>query len=158
MPTPDFTTNLHRIYDEVLTKGELDACDELIAADCVGQDPTHPEVHGASGFKQYVTELRTAYPDLRFAIEETCASGNTVVTRFRAAGTNKGPLPGGIPATGKTSTNMGVSMVHFDASGKAKDWFVTWDTLGDAIQLGLVPDLRQAVPATAPTTQPTLQG
>jgi len=149
MSTLDYTAAIRRVFDDVLTRGELDAIDELISAECVGQDPSHPAVRGPSGFKDYVTELRTAFPDLRCTIEEICASGNTVVTKYTATGTNKGPLPGGIPATGKTSSITGISLVHFDASGKAKDWFVTWDTLGDMIQLGLIPDVRQGVPAGA---------
>lgn len=159
MPAPDYTASVRRVFDEVLNKGELDACDELFTADCAGQDPTYPSVRGASGFKQYAAEIRRAFPDIRFTIDEICASGNTVVTRYTATGTNKGPLPGtGLPPTGKTVRINAIVIGHLDASGKYKDWFSTWDTLGQMVQLGLIPQMTQVMPTSAPAGQPTLQG
>lgn len=159
MPAPDYTANVRRVFDEVLNKGELDACDELFTADCAGQDPTNPSVRGASGFKQYVAEIRRAFPDIRFTIDEICASGNTVVVRYTVTGTNKGPLPGtGLPPTGKSATLTPITMIHFDASGKSKDWFSTWDTLGQMVQLGVIPQMAQMVPASGQAEQPTIHG
>lgn len=159
MPAPDYTAHTRRVFDEIWSKGELDAVDELFTPDCVGQDPLHPSVHGASGFKQYITEIRTAFPDFHITLDEICASGNTVVTRYTATGTNRGPLPGvGFPPTGKVSTTTGLILAHFDTSGKIKDWFATWDTLGQMVQLGVVAAPTQTIPPPVPPSQPTLQG
>lgn len=139
-----------RVFEDILTKGELDAADELFTADCAGYDPLAGEVRGASGFKRYAEELRKAFPDLRFTIHEIVAQSETVVTHYTATGTHRGPLPGtGIPPTGKTSTITGIVIGHVDAGDKYRDWFAAWDTLGQLRQLGIVP--QAALPTTSQT-------
>ena len=45
--------------------------------------------------------LRTAFPDLRFTIEELVTEGDTVAGRLTTRGTYQGPLMG-IPPTGRS--------------------------------------------------------
>ncbi len=137
MPTQDFTAQTRQIYEDVLNKGELDAADDLLAKNCVGHSGSE-EIRGPEGFKQFVQGFRTAFPDLRFTIEEIVSQGTTVVTRYTSQGTQRGPLQG-IAPTGKTATLTGISIGHFGPDGKLSEWFLNFDELGLLRQLGVVP-------------------
>lgn len=137
MPTQDFIAQTRQIYEDVLNKGELDAADDLLAKNCVGHSGSE-EIRGPEGFKQFVQGFRTAFPDLRFTIEEIVSQGTTVVTRYTSQGTQRGPLQG-IAPTGKTATLTGISIGHFGPDGKLSEWFLNFDELGLLRQLGVVP-------------------
>jgi steroid delta-isomerase-like uncharacterized protein len=145
MPTQDFTAQTRQIFEEVLNKGELDVADDLLAKNCVGHSGSE-EIRGPEGFKQFVQGFRTAFPDLRFTIQEIVAQGNTVVTRYTSKGTQRGPLQG-IAPTDKTATLTGISIGHFGPDGKLSEWFLNFDELGLLRQLGVVP---AGMPATMP--------
>jgi predicted ester cyclase len=44
----------------------------------------------AEGIKQVVGNLRTAFPDLKFTIEDLVGEGDKVCARLTASGTHKG--------------------------------------------------------------------
>ena len=156
MPRLDPVATAHRFFEDILTRGELDAADDLLTADCAGHEALVGEVRGASGFKRYTEELRRAFPDLRFTIHEIVAQSETVVTHYTATGTHLGPLPGtGIPPTGKSFSITGFVLGHVDTSNKFRNWFATWDTLGQMQQLGIVP--QATLPSSAQTPQPGTQ-
>ena len=80
-----------RFFEELWNGGELTVADELIAAEHVhhvgGQELSGPEaVRGA------VTWLRTAFPDLRFEIDDLMSDEDRVALRWTASGTHLGPL------------------------------------------------------------------
>jgi len=87
--------------------------------------------------KQFVSMYLTAYPDTHFTIEDQIAEGDTVVTRWTARGTHKGPLMG-IPPTGKQVTVTGISIGRV-VNGKTVEGWSNYDTLGMMQQLGVVP-------------------
>ncbi len=93
-----------RLYDEVWNKGNLEAVDELLGFDFKNHDAPNPFLpdggNDREGLKKLVTAYRTAFPDVRFMIEDQLADGDKVVTRWSATGTSTGPL-GPIPATGR---------------------------------------------------------
>ncbi len=85
-----------------------------------------------------VLRYRTAFPDLRFTIEDLVAEGETVVVRWSARGTNTGELDE-IEPTGKYVEISGISIARF-AGGKMVEGWVNWDMYGMLKQLGLVPE------------------
>ena len=123
---------------DIFNTGELDAADDLIAADFVGHDPALPEpLRGVDAFKMQVAGYRAAFSDLQFTVEEQVAEGDRVVTRWTATGTHDGDLLG-IAPTGTMGTTTGIS-INRVADGKvAEDW-TNWDALGLMQQLGAVP-------------------
>ena len=85
---------VRRIFEEVWNQGKLDVIDDIYAADFVDHMPGSPDIHGPEGFKQFVNMYRTAFPDIKFTIEDQIAEGDKVVNRFTFTGTHKGELMG----------------------------------------------------------------
>jgi ketosteroid isomerase-like protein len=79
-----------RYYDEIMNGANLDTIDELLSPDFIFTIPTHPEpYHGPEGFKQLVTMLHGAFPDVHLTVEHLIAEGDTVVGHWTGSGTHK---------------------------------------------------------------------
>jgi len=127
-----------RILDEVFNQGREEVADELIAPEAIGHDPALPEpTRGPEGLKQNAATYRGAFPDLRVGIDDQCAEGELVCTRWTAKGTNTGDF-WGMAATGKQATITGITIDRI-AGGKIVESWTNWDTLGMLQQLGVVP-------------------
>ena len=79
--------------------------------------------------------FRTAFPDLKYSVNQEIAEGDTVVQYVTASGTMKGDF-GGMKATGKSATWEEVRVV---AMSKAVEHWGVLDQLGMLQQLGLAP-------------------
>ena len=128
---------LRRDLEEVWNQGNLDAIDELFAADVILHEAPPGALSGAEGVKQVVAGYRAAFPDLHFTIEDLIAEGDRVVNRWSLTGTHKGELMG-IPPSGKQVTSTGISIVRI-ADGKIVEIWGASDQLGLMQQLGAVP-------------------
>lgn len=136
-------TNVRRLFDELWSKGNLAVADELIAPTYTHHDASTADVgRGPESEKKRVTLYRTAFPDLRFTIEDTIAEGETVVARWTCRGTHRGDL-NGIAPTGKQFAISGVSIARF-VGGKMAEGWINWDALGLMQHLGVVPELGKA--------------
>ncbi len=58
-----------RLIREVWNKGNLSIAGELVATNHVSHDPAIGHEDGLEGFKNHVTRVRTAFPDIEFKIE-----------------------------------------------------------------------------------------
>ena len=125
---------MHRMYEEVLNKGNIDLMDELTAVGFISHEvpPDYP-----GGFKQYWTDFRVAFPDLHFTIDDTIAEGDKVVCRCTMRGTHRGEFMG-IPATGKQVEVEGIDIAYF-REGKGVEHWASYDELGMMQQLGVIP-------------------
>jgi steroid delta-isomerase-like uncharacterized protein len=132
-------TIVRRYWEEVWNKGNFAVVDELIAADFDGHPlPSDPDFgRGPAGQKQLVSMYRTAFPDVRMAIEDMTAEGDRVVVRWTARGTNTGEMMG-MPATGKPARVTGM-FVNRIAAGKIAEGWGNFDALGMLQQLGVIP-------------------
>jgi steroid delta-isomerase-like uncharacterized protein len=127
-----------RLIEEVWNGRKLELVDELLAPTFTNHDPSTPDMGtGPEAYKTLVKLYTTAFPDLRFSIEEMIANEGTVVTRWKSSGTHKGDLQG-IPPTNQTITVEGVTINHIE-NGKILDQYVSWDALGMMRQLGVAP-------------------
>ena len=133
----DVGTLSRRIFDEVWNKRNLDIADELIADEFVTHDPRGTTQKGPQGYKEFVREYTTAFPDLHFTIDDMVADESTVATRWTVTGTHRAPLYG-IPATGRNVTMSGVVYSKFK-NGKFVVSYSFWDSLSLMKQLGVVP-------------------
>ena len=86
---------VRRANDELLNKGNLDYADEVFATDYGDRGP--------EGIKEFVTGLRTAFPDLHVTVGEFVVSGERVGWLRTHRGTHKGEFMG-VPASGKAVT------------------------------------------------------
>jgi steroid delta-isomerase-like uncharacterized protein len=126
-----------RIWEEVWNRGNIGVADQLVAANIVLHDPAQTFEPGLAGFKKHVTEVRAAFPDIHFTVEDMVVEGDNVVSRWSAQGTHRGDFLG-VPATGQRVTVTGIVVSHY-AGGKNVETWSNWDTLGLLQQLGVVP-------------------
>jgi len=124
-----------RAFEEVWSQGKLDVIDEILTADFVGHIAGSPGIQGPESYKQFATMYRTAFPDLKFTVEDQIAEGDKVVNRWTFTGTHKGELMG-IPPTGIQVTGIDIYRI---AGGKILEAWVNGDALGMWQQLGAVP-------------------
>ena len=133
---------VRRLYEEV-NKGNLAIVEELISTDFVLHHPLSPEVlRGPEGFKQLVTRLQTAFPDLSIAAEDMLAEGDKVAVWFTVRGTHQGVLLD-MPPTDKPVNLTGVAMYRV-AGGKIIEDRVAEDLLALMQQLGAFPARGQS--------------
>jgi predicted ester cyclase len=126
-----------RIPLEVLNNKQLALLEELV--DPAGVDhaapPGMPETFETT--KQFLGMLLSAFPDLRYTLEDEIAEGDKVVQRALVSGTMKGDFIG-IPATGKHANWTEIHIVRF-AGGKIVEHWAAIDQLGMLQQLGVIP-------------------
>jgi steroid delta-isomerase-like uncharacterized protein len=135
-----------RVMDELWTKGNLAAIDQLYSDNCVFHDLGSPEdIRGHEGLKQFARMWRTALPDLQCKAEDVLAEGDEVAIRWVAQGTHKGDLMG-IAPTGKKVTFRGIQMQRI-SKGRIEEEWVAFNTLGMLQEIGALPQLGQ--PAAA---------
>jgi steroid delta-isomerase-like uncharacterized protein len=134
---------VRRLFEDVWNKGSMPVADELFAPTYAHHDSSTPDFgRGPESEKKRANLYRTAFPDVRFTIEDLIAEGETVTARWSCRGTHKGDL-NGIAATGKQFSIIGVSNARF-TNGKMVEGWVNWDALGLMQQLGVVPELGKA--------------
>ena len=140
MSTEDNKALVRRGY-EALNQRNWAAFEELVTPDLVLHNASMT-IQGFEAYKQFVSMYFTAFPDLRFTIEDMIAEGDTVVARQTARGTHQGELMG-IPPTGKQVSTTGINIFRF-ANGKGVEEWFNGDDLGLLQQLGVVPAPGQA--------------
>ncbi len=152
---------VHRLFNEVVNRGNLDLTREIIAQDAIIYTPHSPEpLRGPAPWAQVVGQLRTAFPDLHVTIEDLIEENDRVVTRLTACGSHLGDLMG-IPPTGRTAT---WTVAHFQRlrDGYIIEDRVVADLLGLMIQLGVVslpmPESPIAEPTWGESLPPTGSG
>ena len=129
-----------RYYEECnAIKGNPAKLEAMIDAffdpDFVGHTPT-----GDTNFerhKQHRAALYTAFPDLKWTVEDMIAEGAKVAVRFRVCGTQKEAYQG-IPPTERLINVTGVAIYKIAGGKLTEDW-AFMDTLGIMTQLGVVP-------------------
>jgi predicted ester cyclase len=127
---------IERIPLEVFNKDNFGLIDELVA-DTFVEHTTQPGVAPTrAGFKQSAIELKKAFPDLRYTIEDSIESGDRIVHRLTARGTMKNDYMG-MRATGKpaTWTEFHIGRV---VNGRLTEHWGLVDQLGLLVQLGVI--------------------
>jgi predicted ester cyclase len=150
MSVEDNKAKVRAFYEEAVNKGALAAVDDLVApmeiahysGGAVGQNtPT--------SVKKWVTDIRSAFPDIHVTIEDLIADGDKLVNRVTYRGTHNGelndPVWGRIAPTGKQITWMAIAINRF-ADGKSVE---AWDLMDDSgiwQQLALIPAPKPSSP------------
>ncbi len=130
---------VQRWFDEVWNNGNIEAIDELFAADGVayGLGEAGKDVRGAQGFKPFVQRIRGAFPDIHITVNDTISEGDKIAARFSATMTHTGDDLG-FPATGKQVTVSGMSFTRI-ANGQIVEGWNNWDIYGMMQQLEAEP-------------------
>jgi steroid delta-isomerase-like uncharacterized protein len=133
----DHAATIRRMYD-LLSAGDIDGFGDLIADDFVEHEETPGLEPTKEGVKQFFHMYRAAFPDLRMEPQDVLASGDKVVARARATGTNQGEFMG-MPATGKSVDVQLIDIIRFGDDGLAREHWGVFDALGMMQQLGAIP-------------------
>ena len=85
MSTGANTAQLHRLTDEVLTRHNLAALDEIFHADDVEDEPPPGMGPGRDGLRQWLAGWIAAFPDVRWTVEEQIADEDRVLEPIHLA-------------------------------------------------------------------------
>ena len=129
------TATCQQTWIDGLNRGDVSVADNAFASDCVIHINGSPDRGlNVAGFKQMLSGLLAAFPDLRITIEDQIVAGNGVATRWVAEGTNSGPF-GNVPATGRRVRVDG-QILDRVADGRVAERWEQWDQAGMMQQLG----------------------
>jgi steroid delta-isomerase-like uncharacterized protein len=125
-----------RIWIEGLNRGDPSTADQAFNKDCVIHISGQAEpFRGTEGWKQYLQGFLTAFPDLKFVMEDQVVAGDKVAHRWSCTGTHTGPL-GPVPPTGKKAKIDGL-IIDRVVNGKVQERWEQFDNAGLMRQLGL---------------------
>jgi steroid delta-isomerase-like uncharacterized protein len=151
MTTAELKTRTLEGFERMFNQGDLDYVDTAVAPNAID----HQEPEGtdfAAHLKHVISTLRTAFPDLRFEIQELIGEADVVACRSTMSGTHQGPLRigpmAGLPVNGTRIEVPHMHFFHYDDEGRLTDLWHVWNTLMLARQLGApAPDLSISSPA-----------
>jgi predicted ester cyclase len=121
----------------------LAVVDEIAAPDTLLKYSLHAPRRGRDDIKAFMTDFRTAFPDLNFrGTADLIAEGDTVVGRWEGGGTHTGPafndLVGSLPpATGRTMRFTGTTVLKV-IDGRIAEEVGLDDGVTALTQLGLL--------------------
>jgi predicted ester cyclase len=136
--------SLERRWIKEWNKGKaaiMAAIDELFATDYVEHGGGGEETHGLKDYKQSISELFSAFPDIHFTLDDMVVEGDKAAVCFTFSGTHKGEFKGILP-TGKKWKMWGIYIDRI-VGGKFVESWVRYDTLGWMQQLGLISTSEQ---------------
>jgi steroid delta-isomerase-like uncharacterized protein len=128
------TALVERFFEEVWNKGNLDLVDELFTPDFEEHNAPPGAMRGHKGYKASVNMFRSAFPDIKFSLDQVLAEDHRVALRLTGRGTHKGNFMG-IPPSGKQVTFSGMTFIHIK-DGKFSDRWGISDMPGLLMQLG----------------------
>jgi steroid delta-isomerase-like uncharacterized protein len=126
-----------RFFAEIVNEGRLEVLHELLAEDFVEHETVPGAPEGREAVSWFVTQFRSAVPDLRAELEDPIVQGDKLVARSTWSGTHEGDLFG-MPATGKRFRMNVIDIVRFDGDRVVEHWGVG-DLAGMMEQVGLAP-------------------
>jgi len=126
---------IRTFIEEVINQGRLERTDEFVIEDFVELDPFPGQAPGREGLKAVILQMRSAFPDIHWAVDEMVAEGDKLVTRFTWTGTHQGEFLG-VSATGRPVSIKGI-VVDTLEGGKMVDSRMLLDVLGMMMQLGM---------------------
>ena len=144
MSAEDNVAVVERINEEAFGQGRPEVADECLAESFVEHNPMPGFGTDRDGFKQLVTTLHQAFPDLDITVEDRVVQGDKVVERWTCVGTHEGDFMG-IPATHNRVTVEGIDISRLEGGKVAEHW-TQMDSMAMMQQLGAIPS-EQGAPA-----------
>ena len=122
-------------FEEVWTKGRVEAIDEMMAPNCVVHG-LGPQAQDIQAFKRFHAGYRNAFPDITITVDQTVAEGDLVAVRWSGAATHSGDGLG-FRATNLPAKLSGMVFARIE-NGKLVEGWNNFDQLGMLQQLGVV--------------------
>lgn len=134
--TSDPIAIARRCFDDIISKGDVEAADEVLAHDVTFTTVSGEVLRGRREFQNFAMQLRGAFPDIRFDFTEAFTDGERVCIRFLMRGTFLSTTMGLLP-TGEEFAVSGIDTFRV-VDGKVTEIHASYDTLGQMQQLGAV--------------------
>lgn len=118
---------IEQYFDRVWSAGDLEAQEQLIAADYTGYwlIAGMPVRRGRSSHQAWLANIRAGFPDARYIIHDLVVDGERAVARVTLTGTHSGPMAGR-PPTGVHAAADQIFMFHI-ANGQICEEWVSFD-------------------------------
>lgn len=129
---------MRRFYEELWSRGNLEAIPELVAEDFVDHQAPVGQTSGREELAGLVLMWRTGFPDMQETVEDLISEGDKVTGRFLMRGTHRGEFMG-IAPTGRSVTMSGIDIVRI-ANGKISEFWYAEQMLELMQQLDAAPD------------------
>ena len=143
--------DLAKKWTDAFNRHDARAVASYYAQDCVAYDPFYPEpLRGRAAVEKDSADFFRAFPDLRIEVIDIFEKGDRAAGEIRMTGTNSGPLAtpmGEVPATGKRLDLRGVLVGKINAENLIVEERRYYDTGTLMQQLGLAPQMAEAVAA-----------
>lgn len=141
VPNSDHEQIVERWYEDLFTRGDLSAVDELVAPDFVaygaGSDGRTIETRGPSAFREWLRWYLSAFTDREWTVHDVISEGDKVVARYSGWATYRGGLLG-IPPTNRRVMESGILIYRIESS-KVKELWSEMSDLQVVMQLGAFP-------------------
>ena len=134
---------IQEFYDEMLTKGNLDAMDDYVTDDVVDHEegmPGQPE--GKEGVRFFVNTMREAFSDLKASTDVSLETGDLACARCTITGKHTGEFMG-VPATDKSIEFETIDIIRIQDGKCAEHWGVA-DMMALMQQIGAIPEPASA--------------
>ena len=134
----DHAETMRGLY-AALNAGDMDGFGAMLADDFLEHEETPGIPPTKDGVLEFFEMYRAAFPDLRMDPEDVLASGDKVVARVRATGTNTGEFMG-MPPSGKNVDVELIDIIRFGDDGLAREHWGVADQMRTLQQLGAIPE------------------
>jgi steroid delta-isomerase-like uncharacterized protein len=128
---------IYRTTTDLMNSGKMDDLTKYIADNYTEHQMMPGQKPGLAGLKEMMTNMHSAFPDMKFTINKVIADSNTVWAQFTMTGTNSGAFMG-MPATGKKVNVDGVDIIRFE-NGKAVEHWGYMEDMKWMQQMGMMP-------------------
>jgi steroid delta-isomerase-like uncharacterized protein len=133
----DYKELARRWFSEVMSEGKTEVVDELCSQDFVDHNPLPGTSPDLAGIKDFVAQIRAAFPDLQMTADDLIVEGDRLAVRSTMRGTHEGDFMG-IAASGKKVEVSNFDFVRFENDQAAEHWGAI-DTGALMEQLGVAP-------------------
>ncbi len=133
----DYKEMAQRWYSEVMSEGKTEVIDELCAPDFLDHDPLPGSTADLAGLKDFVAQIRAAFPDMQVTADDIVAEGDRLAVRSTMRGTHEGDFMG-IAGSGKKVEVSNYDFVRFENDQAAEHWGVI-DSAALMEQIGMAP-------------------
>ena len=112
---------VRRAIDEAMNRGNVAIMDEMISPNYVFHGADGSELRGIPAYKEFISMVRGAFPDIHYDVEDIACEGDTVAVRASLTGTNTAAWRG-IPPTGKKVAMQEAIFFRFDGDKPVEEW------------------------------------
>lgn len=128
-----------QFFEETWVKGNLAAVDQMVSQDFQVHYPILPASLDAEGFKAWVMDTHTGFPDLQITVTDVICEADKAVLAWQARATHTGELKLlNLPPTRRSIAFSGI-VIYRVVAGKVVEERGEEDALGLLRQLGLIP-------------------